>query len=283
MLIATVPQTKLHLQSLWSMIQCMSVGYNHVVVAAPLAARSVIESTQKLAVHEGLHPNLDFIFVRNNNRYDVGLWCEALEYAGSANYKYITLVNDSIMVLRHSRVVLDKLETHHYDLVGMSYSHTGGSFWIESYIRGFSQKGIAIFEEHSCGVPPSHPSFATKRSVVDYHEIGMVNTYFSDTKQDGKLLATGLYPGDLPEDWVGRGDSNRTWVATVNLPYWKRALLKGHLFPIAKLKMPQMISWSTKHYHDCKVKQIPQHMAFVDDDERTWSWKQVFAATTVGD
>ena len=221
--------------------------------------------------------------MRDNNRYDVGLWCEALEYANSSGYKYITLANDSIMLLRHSRVVLDKLETHCYDLVGMSYSHTGGRFWIESYIRGFSQQGIRVFQQHSCAMPPSHQSFATKRSVVEYHEIGMVKTYFSNTEEEGKLLATGLYPGDLPEDWAGRGDSNKTWVSSVNLPYWKRGLLKGHYFPIAKLKMPQMISWPTKHYHDCKIKQIPNHLQFVDAEEQTWTWQQVFQATTVGD
>uniref|UniRef100_A0A7S1D1N4 Uncharacterized protein n=1 Tax=Cyclophora tenuis TaxID=216820 RepID=A0A7S1D1N4_CYCTE len=279
-------------------MECMSVGYDHVVLSAPTAARSVMMEIQQLVQHLEVHPNVHVILTDKNNRYDVGLWCDALEFVQSKSplrYKYITLVNDSVMVLRHTRVLLDRLETNRYDLVGMSYSHTGGSFWIESYVRGFSARGIEAFQEHSCRLAPSHESFSTKRSVVDYHEIGLINEYFvqEGNEKEGKckrkcklsLSAVGVYPGDLPKGWIGRGDANRTWVASFNLPYWKRALLKAHFFPLAKVKMPQMIRFSTKHYPECKLspttlESLPESLQYIGDE---WSWKQVFSATTVSE
>lgn len=321
LIVATVPQSKLHLQALWTMLECMSVGYDHVVVSAPTAARAVVQELRRLVEHLNIHPNLH-VMVTHNNRYDVGLWCDALDMVRSKSplnyYKHVTLVNDSVMMLRHTRVLLDRLESDsRYDLVGMSYSHTGGSFWIESYVRAFSARGIDAYYRHSCRLPPSHESFSTKRNVVDYHEIGLIQQYFTkeedkyysshhhnnnnndkqllqqqqeddkDDKNKKKLLAVGLYPGDLPEGWVGRGDANRTWVTKINLPYWKRGLLKGHFFPLAKVKMPQMIKWSTKHYQECKlspatIDALPESLQTVGGEDG-WTWKDVFAAIRVSD
>jgi len=300
LIIATVPQSNLHVQALWTILQCMSVGYDHVVLSGPRGARAILMETMKLMRHLQVHPNVHLLLTSENDRYDVGLWCDALdmvEEQSPLSYKYITLINDSIMILRHTRAVMDALETRRYDLVGMSYSHTGGSFWIESYVRGFSKRGIQAFRQHSCTKEGSHSSFRTKRKVVDFHEIGLmqyfrerpdqrqVGAWQSDNKINDTMVAVGLYPGDHPDGWVGRGDANRTWVASFNLPFWKRVLLKGQLFPLAKVKMPQMIAWATRHYPECKlpketIKSLPPPEFVMDKD---WSWERVFAATGLSD
>jgi len=69
-----------------------------------------------------------------NDRYDAGLWCDALQDIPSnvlAAMGSILLVNDSVFVTRPFRGIRDALtQNATLDMVGLSYSLKGG-FWLE--------------------------------------------------------------------------------------------------------------------------------------------------------
>lgn len=154
-------------------------------------------------------------YVDRNDRYDVGLWCEALSEAGynynnSSNststpmsnstaqprFEYVILLNDSVFAVRHYSEyngVLQALQDENFNnnhtetqthVVGLSSSNVGG-YWLESVHRGFTKVGTNTFMGHSCVHDANHQSFGShlnapwrkKRAIVDHHEIGLVHKF----------------------------------------------------------------------------------------------------------
>ncbi len=117
LIIATVPYDHYHAKALWSHLECLTENINHVVIAAPDAdwSRSIVDAivtkfqaalsnqNKDRSISKTIIIEADY-FV--NDRYDVGLWCDALK----SNYRYrrntvprnqaTFLVNDSAFSVR---------------------------------------------------------------------------------------------------------------------------------------------------------------------------------------
>jgi hypothetical protein len=232
LIIAAVPRNEMHMAALWTIMECFTFGFDMVLISSSREAEPIMEIVVEKMNQNELHPNIQTLYSAND-RYDVGLWCDALEYLSLDQHKYYVLLNDSVFALRRFRAILDYLHSDRYHLVGLSYSHLG-SYWIESFFRGFSLDGVQRFRQHSCLVPPMDATYATKRSIVDHHEIALTN-FFEPSERIGLFSADPpeLYPDD-------RGWSNKTWVSFQNIAYWREIMVNIQRFPVAKVKIPMM-------------------------------------------
>lgn len=243
--IASVPYDKRHVAALWSQLECFTAGINKVIISAPEGSEAVVELILA-AARKRLLLDITAHYYKND-RYDVGLWCDALIKEGylldgNANspvprtpFENTILSNDSVFAIRHFNGILEELQDTHKHFVGLSYSNTGG-FWLESVVRGFSRKGIFTFMHHSC-LPADHPSFGQnlksrvrrKRRIVEHHEIKLASQYLPNE-------TIGLYSSDEPQNWATR--QNKTWVQNENL--W-RFLKDEQRFPVAKVNQPYAV------------------------------------------
>jgi len=144
MVIATVPRDEKHAVALWTELECLSGGLDLVILSSPDWSRNLTEQIASQG-RTRLGLNVDTRYYRND-RYDVGLWCDALHdirgkfkgNRGSVEYESIILINDSIFAMRPFTGIQDRLAQSHgrLDLVGLSYSYTPeGHFWLERYLR----------------------------------------------------------------------------------------------------------------------------------------------------
>ncbi len=264
MVIAAFPNDITRLSTLWSELECFSSQFDSIVVAAPYWSRNILDPVLKKATENiPILKNKEIIaryFV--NDRYDVGLWCDAFRVKNQTTFGYKTqrskkhnikasllnqfdhfvLINDSVWALEHSSDVLDALRGNQtLQMVSLSYSNLGEEhliphgFWLESVKRAFTVKGLRTFLNHKC-VPASHPFYCPertaawrrKRCIVENFEI-----FASDLYPPGSLL--GLYPSDVPPQFLEGKNPNaggiRTWVG--NVDYWEH-LRETMAFPVAK-------------------------------------------------
>jgi hypothetical protein len=114
LIIATVPYDRYHAKALWSHLECLTEKINHVLIAAPDVSWSrfnvdaIVKKFQAAALSNQnenhsipIIPTIETDYF-TNDRYDVGLWCDALK----SHYRYnknsvpknqsIFLVNDSV-------------------------------------------------------------------------------------------------------------------------------------------------------------------------------------------
>jgi hypothetical protein len=269
LVIASVPYDSLHTAALWTQLECFTAGIDVVVLAVPLGGRAM-ESIRQRAMQVLGIPTHIYEFV--NDRYDVGLWCDALSALGYNNnhsnnsndynsndsnhhhqqqqqqntpFARTLLLNDSVFAIRHFSGILESLrDEKDKHLVGLSYSNTEG-FWLESVFRGFSPRGIQLFMNHSCHCGPDHPSFGRelastrkqKRAIVDYHEIGLIRSFTNNQNNNHTNTTTtmGLFSSDPPNDWRNK----RTWVQHEEL--W-RMLKDEQNFPAAKVNQAYSIT-----------------------------------------
>ena len=255
LVLAAVPRDAKHLAALWTIMECLTVGFDLVLISSPEESRPVMELFVQKVKEQDLHPNVQTMYTEND-RYDVGLWCDALEYLPLKEYKYFVLLNDSVFALRRFRAILDFLQSDRYHLVGLSYSHLGGSYWVESFFRGFSLDGVQRFRQHSCLAAPLDISYLSKRRIVNYHEI-LLTTLFEPNER------TGLFSADPPELYpIDRGLRNKTWVSSDNIRYWRELLINKHRFPVGKVKMSRMFNLTSPIHRLCMKKN--HHTYFLD-------------------
>jgi hypothetical protein len=246
LVIASVPYDERHVAALWSQLECFTAGIDKVIISAPEGSEAVVEPTLAEA-RKRLRLDITAHFFKND-RYDVGLWCDALLKEGYISdntnttslprtpFENTILLNDSVFAIRHFNGILEELQDTDMHLVGLSYSNLG-SFWLESVFRGFSPEGIVTFLHHSCNKSADHASFGPtlisrerkKRAIVDYHEIKLAFQYLPNT-------TIGLYSSDEPEHWTPR--QNKTWVQIEKL--W-RFLKDEQRFPVAKVNQPYAV------------------------------------------
>ena len=238
LIIASVPYDERHAAAIWSQLECLTIGIDKVVISAPMWSKPVVEAILS-AAREALALDIEAAYFVND-RYDVGLWCDALKWEGySASgdkgpYEHIFLINDSVFTVRNSTHLVSKIESGRFSLVGMTYSKNPG-YWLESVYRAFTPTGIATYMNHSC-VPATHESFCPdepdaqvrKRCIVDYHEIAIAGLY-------PRKNITGIFSAD-PDDEKGEGVL--TWVR--NRKPWNR-LVKFQGFPLAKVSPKHFI------------------------------------------
>jgi hypothetical protein len=257
LVIASVPYDIHHATALWTQLECFTAGIDVVVLAVPTGGRMIVEPIRQRAMRLlGISTIHIYEFV--NDRYDVGLWCDALSTLGyntnnkndnnSDNHQQqqpntlpfarTLLLNDSVFAIRHFSGILEALRDEpdkHF--VGLSYSNTAG-FWLESVFRGFSPRGIQLFRNHSCHRGPDHPSFGRqfkskqkqKRAIVEYHEIGLIRQFDHHTN-----TTMGLFSSDPPNDWRNK----KTWVQHEE---WWRILKDEQKFPAAKVNQRYSIT-----------------------------------------
>jgi hypothetical protein len=170
LIIAAVPREQTHLVSLWSELECFTGTISHVIISAPNWGKVYIERVVQLAkkfipkfANGQVTIEAQYYL---NNRYDVGLWCDAIKQLPLGIYDEYALINDSVFALREFTGILDNLERQKVHMTSLSYSYTGKWFegygpeeyWLESVFRGFDDDGIKIFRDHSC-VAEDHPFF----------------------------------------------------------------------------------------------------------------------------
>lgn len=180
----------------------------------------------------------------DNNRYDVGLWCDAVQGLKERFAEFV-LLNDSIFALRSYDGMLETRRSNRtllavslmYNARNKQNKQNKTGIWTESFFRGFNSKGLDLFMDHSC-VPSDHRSFGRKRSIVKYHEIGLSYSQFSEEQ------VKGVYDGD-PSKIVGQP----MWSARPT--HWREILLTVQNFPAAKVKGEMIPTLDDPLLHSC--------------------------------
>ena len=163
MVIAAVPKDENHAVALWTELECLTGGLDLVVFAVPEWSRDIVEKIANQARHKlGLNIMTRYYV---NDRYDVGLWCDALSdisgsfmhAADSIKYESIILLNDSVYALRHFTGIQDRLAQSHgqLDMVSLSY-YNESSYWLERYVVCMH---FSLCILHSCNDSPCALSF----------------------------------------------------------------------------------------------------------------------------
>ncbi len=252
MILATVPLDERHVMALWSELQCFTYRHiDHVLIAAPLWSESIIQTllTKVKTDIPQFASNQVTISARffRNDRYDVGLWCDAMETLPEDEYDDIVLLNDSLFALREFSGIVDILREHNLRMTSLNYVTTDPKgIWLESVFRGFDKPGVATFRNHSC-VPATHPFFcpnedsviARKRCITENFEIAIARLYPPNKIQ-------GLYLSDVPEDRWKRRRPYATWV--VHSGYWRNVMVNQWNFPAAKVTNKSMIRRLRSHW-----------------------------------
>lgn len=263
LVIASVPIDKRHVVALWSQLECFTADVDVVVLTAPKWSKKIIakivamakkniprfaNGEVKLEVKRFLH-----------NRYDVGLWCDALHSINVDDFDEFGIINDSVFAIREHGGVFDALSSKNASLTSLSYSNTAKWFkgfgpehyWVESVYRGFNKDGIVTFQDHSC-VPEDHPFFCP---TEDDRKACIINNFEHDlAAQYPCNKVYGLYPSDSPAEHLVK-NGFPTWVK--NADYW-RELVERAGFPIAKVKEDEMI----KDLTNAQLDQCTQHFNF---------------------
>mmetsp|Transcript_26286 Transcript_26286/g.72225 ORF Transcript_26286/g.72225 Transcript_26286/m.72225 type:complete len:229 (-) Transcript_26286:130-816(-) len=211
-----------------------------------------------------------------NDRYDVGLWCDALERMGIGSSSsssssssslsttpidQIGLLNDSVFALREFTGILSALDEKNASMTSLSYSLEDlegagpDHYWLESVWRGFDQGGIRTFVDHSCRLA-TDPLFCSRRwwgrkgCIVENFERAMARKFPRDK-------TFGLFASDVPKELLTRRHGFHTWVR--HPPYWSK-LVEEEGFPVSKVNWGEMIA----SIDDERLKPCTSHL------DRSW-------------
>jgi hypothetical protein len=215
MIIAAVPFHSIRSLSLWSQLECFSYHVDKVVITAADYSKEILDPFIAEAVSNIPHLRDGSVAVEvkyfNNDRYDMGLWCDALNSIGVneariyEQYDHYLLTNDSLMAIQKSSEVIDMMRSRNLTMGSLTYSLLGDGYWLEAVYRGFNSIGIRKFMEHTCIPNPCEKKKHTgrrHRCMVDTFEIPMAR-YF-DRKE-----VYGLYHGDAPIEYFNATAKNK--------------------------------------------------------------------------
>jgi hypothetical protein len=312
LIISAAPRTKKHLIALWSSLECFTLDVDHVVVSAPTWSKPILERflskvMTSIPRFSSGEVSLDGL-VSKNDRYDVGLWCDALSYMdgessssssppnnddddeikGLSSYDEIGLINDSVFALREYTSILDSIHERNVSMTSLSYSliHPNGygpeHYWLESVWRGFSKEGIQTFIDYSCRPKATDPLYCPtkiwgrKGCIVENFERQM-------SRQFPKEKTYGIFPSDVPKNMLSWANNFHSWVR--HPPYWNK-LVKEQNFPVSKVNWKGMID----SIDDPRLKTCTKFLVGNnnysnngsdsdedgDDDERLSSWLNGF-------
>ncbi|KAG7349652.1 hypothetical protein IV203_012249 [Nitzschia inconspicua] len=263
LIISTAPRTIKHVVALWSELECFTTDVDYVIISGPLWSEPILQQIVHLAKDSipafATTQLLSQVFV--NDRYDVGLWCDALEWMNQsgdlANMHQVGLLNDSVFALREYSDILSALEIHNASMSSLSYSFnrpegTGSDmFWVESIWRGFDRPGLQSFMDYSCR-PATDPMFCSNRwwgkkgCIVENFERNLVRQYPRDN-------VVGMFSSDVPKDMLTRKHNFPNWVR--HPPYWQK-LVDEEGFPVSKVNWPDMI----ESIDDERLKQCSKYL-----------------------
>ena len=218
MIIATYPSSGLRLTAIWSQLACFTESVDRIILSAPdeewsHRALTSFVHRMKHALPPAILRKINLRFF-TNDRYDAGLWCDALQeenidaFSKSENTNYL-LINDSIMAIRQYDGLFNFLVSEKdLSLVSLNYwlNNTEGedSYWLESAARAFSSRGIQIYREKVCQnlnetigntCARKKSSLNRKRCVVEHTEIAVASYYNQNETR-------GLYPGMVPDHMI---------------------------------------------------------------------------------
>jgi hypothetical protein len=236
MIIAASPTSDIRLQAIWSQLECLTASIDRIVLAVPddefshnLMPKFIAEVNSSPSL--SLHGELTVQYYKND-RYDAGLWCDALqeENAGISDgdaTNYI-LINDSLLAIRPFDDLLGILFEKELSMVSLNFWNATETedYWVESAARAFTPYGIHQFRKGVCehlddevGQKCNDIRNPTgrKRCIVEYTEIDVAKSY-------NRSQITGLYPG--------RGE-NKHWIG--DIPFWTSVLVDQMNFPFAKV------------------------------------------------
>mmetsp|Transcript_12762 Transcript_12762/g.25556 ORF Transcript_12762/g.25556 Transcript_12762/m.25556 type:complete len:392 (-) Transcript_12762:155-1330(-) len=256
LIIASVPIDEKHVVALWTELECFVGSTSRVVIstaywAKPMMDRLLVDVRRNIPRFASGQVTIEAHFY-DNERYDVGLWCDALQGLKD-KYENFALLNDSIFALREFDGILDTLRSKNVSMTSLNHNvDKENRTWHESVFRGFNGDGLSVFMNHSC-VPRTHESFCKnltrksprkaktvqrkrKRCITKYHEVAMSWEFPRPEQQ-----VIGLYNGTVPEHMRSEETSIfPTWV--LNIPYWREDLLEEQDFPAAKVNQERMIA-----------------------------------------
>lgn len=224
-IIAINPDSKERLVALWSQLECFFGNkdkFDEVIVSAPLWAKEEGLIEPFLQHAKEILPNFRdgsislSVQYYINDRYDVGLWCDALLNKSGESMDGINMhlpildrttgsfiiINDSIMAVEKGWTqVLDVLNDKQLNMTSLNFSLQGG-YWLESAFRGFSKNGMRKFTDYACKektMVERCPMARTKpreykRCVVETYEIHIGKKLFSRNE------IRGIYPSDAPKE-----------------------------------------------------------------------------------
>lgn len=254
LIVAAVPRSSGHTVALWSELECLALPYDQIIISSPEWSRPLMDDIVQQA-QDRLQMNIQAQYFVND-RYDVGLWCDALQVfldaRGMDTIRTVTLLNDSVYAFRNFSGILSALEERPEDLdmVGMNYYNNSDSYWLESVLRGFPIRSVPVFLERVCQAPremycPRSGPIRKKRCIVENFEIAVAANFLPNR-------TLGLFPSNPPSDWP-RAD--KIWAEQPI--FWKTVLVEGMGFPLAKVKVaPTQLQGPT----DPKLKECTKSM-----------------------
>jgi hypothetical protein len=248
LIISVAPRTIKHVVALWTELECFTLDVDYVILSGPVWSepilRQIVDMAKKSIPQLASTPLTFRVFV--NDRYDVGLWCDALEWmersGDLAKMHQVELLNDSVFALRKYSAILNALQEYNASMTSLSYSwnRPEGSgpdmFWVESIWRGFDRAGVQTFKDYSCR-PATDPMFCSRKwwgkkgCIVENFERNMAREFPPDK-------VVGLFPSDVPHDMITPKQSFPNWVR--HSPYWQK-LVEEEKFPVSKVNWPEMI------------------------------------------
>lgn len=216
-IIGIVPDNKERLSALWSQLECYfgNEKYDEVIVSAPKWARDdgIIEPFLSAAEENIPHFKSGSVSLKikyyENDRYDVGLWCDALLDENNdalSEGKNFVLSNDSIMAVEQFTAIIDTLKERNLSMTSLNYSNLD-KYWLESALRAFSKDGIVKYIDYACKGAPMRDRCSGsgfKRCITENYEIAIVDLF-------EKKEVWGLFPSDVPRDMIQRRGSPQTW------------------------------------------------------------------------
>jgi len=192
MVIAVYPNSPFKYDVIWSQLECFAGAFDRIIISAPREFTEKVTQFVKEVKHAlpELDSRLDAEFYVNN-RYDFGLWCDALikgnalkkvaakngkevtYVGGHSQYNRFLLINDSMMAVKKSNEFLEALIEKNASLISLSYwgdkeqqmqhnaennstnnyHHATTNYWLESPLRAFSLEGIQIYADTICALP----------------------------------------------------------------------------------------------------------------------------------
>lgn len=270
LIIATVPYSANHVMALWTQLECVTDGIDRVLISAPDTtwSKEIIAHVIKLftQLSNSTTFRLEAAF-HLNNRYDVGLWCDGIDYINAQNTwvtstdipRAVFLINDSAAALRRYDELTNRIVTATQIEQRNKTDNAEGSiklislngelstpgqnkfFWVESVYRGLTPDGATIFYQHSCSEKKRKAcigkrGIAAKDCFVDRFEHTLSRSY-------SPLDLDIMFPSFPPKEW-----NTSLWEAR-NGRFWRREqwlqgtrffwyLYEVHDFPFRKLKWP---------------------------------------------
>lgn len=160
LVIATVPKDETHAVALWSELECVTgSGIDLVVLSAPDWSRDLVEAIADRVRKQMLHVPRLLTRYYKNDRYDAGLWCDALQdIPDVSDLSSILLLNDSVFFMRSFTRIQDRLaENTTLDMVSLSYSNTGSDLLGG---RPWFERSVIV-----CSAPV-HSAFCVKKPYI---------------------------------------------------------------------------------------------------------------------